>query len=405
MDAELYLRLAGERALVAGSNPHHHGPSGLLTAAQALVAVGAIKAKVAQRVTDDYALASSLRRDGAHSPPFAYGREARDAKEPYAPRRIVPCDVELDLPAGRLRVHHIRLAEDSVDVAATLDFSTPLSHGHNVLMYGGGPHSLTVRDDRGNQVGTDFSGGGSDTTWEGTFSGEGTLAADAAYLEIDGVRVDLDEGAPGLEARIEDLPSADPALRHLWGSVATTHSMHGGVDVESAIDALVAAGALDPDHPDLPSLREVASPAMPHRGGGNPLPEPWRSLQRWGGGAGPVGVLIVGATPPVFDGVALAINTLRSSADEWSLDVETTPDIGMHWQFDGGDVNPRMVAWWAADDRGHHYLGEVGSWGGGTDSGRGSISFEAALDPKATSLDLMPTGPTQRAVIRVPLAW
>jgi hypothetical protein len=35
----------------------------------------------------------------------------------------------------------------------------------------------------------------------------------------------------------------------------------------------------------------------------------------------------------------------------------------------------------------------------------GKIGFWPALDPQASSVDLMPTGTATRAIVRVPLPW
>jgi hypothetical protein len=52
---------------------------------------------------------------------------------------------------------------------------------------------------------------------------------------------------------------------------------------------------------------------------------------------------------------------------------------------------------------GHYYLGEQLSWNPGANRSWGTIGFWPALDQRATSVDLMPTAATARAVIRVPL--
>lgn len=66
-DAELYLRLTGERVLLA-PGPEGGAPpeSRLSTAAHALVAGGAITAGAAQAIVDDYYLALSCRAGGHH---------------------------------------------------------------------------------------------------------------------------------------------------------------------------------------------------------------------------------------------------------------------------------------------------------------------------------------------------
>jgi hypothetical protein len=272
-------------------------------------------------------------------------------------------------------------------------------------MHGGGPPSLVICDDQGTKVDAHFAGSGSDIAWEGSFTSLGPLNRETAFLEIDGVRLDLGEEAPEREVRIEALPDADPARAHLWWCVSASEAMHTEANIEPTIDALVVAGALAADDPEIDQVRAVMAA---HQGGTQrKLPEPWRSLRSWGARRGPEGTIVVGATPPVFDGYALAVNSLHSSEHGWSLDVEVKPDPGMYWHpFGASEVRPRWLTWWAKDDRGNHFLGEINDWGGrGSEGGRGTIGFHAALDPKAKHLDLMPTGLTHRVVIRVPLKW
>ena len=63
------------------------------------------------------------------------------------------------------------------------------------------------------------------------------------------------------------------------------------------------------------------------------------------------------------------------------------------------------MAWWAADDCGHHHVGQQGEWHSSPDRSGGQIEFWPALDPAARVLDIMPTTMAARAVIRVPLEW
>jgi hypothetical protein len=113
---------------------------------------------------------------------------------------------------------------------------------------------------------------------------------------------------------------------------------------------------------------------------------------------------VVGAVTPPFDGMTAAVLAVQSTTDEFSIDVEVAPGVA-HWHAFGGRVDDPILAWWAADDRGHHYLGQQGSWSASEDRSGGQIEFTPALDPAASTLDIMPTGPSSRAVIRVPLAW
>lgn len=135
------------------------------------------------------------------------------------------------------------------------------------------------------------------------------------------------------------------------------------------------------------------------------LPEPWRSvLARRGRAGGSDGLAVAGATTPPLDGFTLAILAVRSTDERFYADVETVPGLP-HWHWPSGVMDRPLLTWWAADDRGHHYLGQQGEWHFSEDRSGGQIEFWPALDPAAQVLDIMPTTMAGRAVIRVPLDW
>ena len=127
-------------------------------------------------------------------------------------------------------------------------------------------------------------------------------------------------------------------------------------------------------------------------------------LARRGQAGGPEGLVVVGATTPPLGGFTLAVLAVHSTDEQFSADVETVPGLP-HWHWASGAVDRPLLAWWAADDRGHHYLGQQGQWHSSEDRSGGQIEFWPALDPAARVLDIMPTTMTERAVIRVPLDW
>jgi hypothetical protein len=220
------------------------------------------------------------------------------------------------------------------------------------------------------------------------------------------VRIELTGEMRAIEVTIEPVGEDDPAWGHLWCSLAAPDQLHeAGSGIELAIDALLAAGAIAEGDPRLDDLRAVAGRfshgAMPGRRRRR-LPQPWRSLRTYGSlGSSRRGETVLGAVTPLFDGITVAVTALLASEEGFSLEVETRPDVS-GGPFDLTLEAPQL-AWWARDDLGNHYLGESGSWSGSGDHGSGTIAFEAGLDPKAKRLELMPTGPTERAVIAVPL--
>jgi hypothetical protein len=435
-DAELYLRLAAERTLLdAPGDDGHAEDSPLDVAGHALVAVQAITAGAAQAVVDDYYLALAYRR-GEH--PRRHPRALRSAPAGGSPRlaalRAVPCWRLLEQPWGQLFLRYLVLRSGSTSLhvrmraaaappgpaslstrpgfAGAVSSTRVARHGPGARVSGPGlPQQLSLTDDRGTTVSASLSGGGNDSEWDGEFEASPGLAEETAWIEVLGERVELPAApASPAEAWVEPLSGQDPALAYLWARTAAMTEFHSAPNIESSIDALVAAGSLAPGDPGLAQVRGVAAQlsrggrARPagHRG---PFPEPWQSLlARRGSVGGPEGLVVAGVTTPEFDGITVAVLAVRSAEEGFSADVETVPGLG-HWRMFRTAVDEPTLAWWAADDRGHHYLGRHGSWHSSPDHGGGQIEFWPALDPAAKVLDIMPTTMTTRAVIRVPLDW
>jgi hypothetical protein len=209
--------------------------------------------------------------------------------------------------------------------------------------------------------------------------------------------------------RVEPCPDADRAHGYLGLRLATLAESQSADAMETAIGALVAAGTLPPADPAIAEVRAVADGLFAGRGAAPgstaALPEPWRSmLPRRGQGGGPLGQVVVGATTPPFVGITVAILAVRSADESFTADVEVVPGL-THWHQGGEAVDTPLVAWWAADDCGHHYLGQQGRWHFSPDRAGGEIEFWPALDPAARVLDIRPATMAERAVIRVPLEW
>ncbi|WP_028065345.1 hypothetical protein [Solirubrobacter soli] len=414
-DAELYLRLIGERSLAEGSNQQHHGPTPLSSAAQALVVAGVIEPATARGVLSDYLLARGLRGDQMAMWVIESEHEDEErmpALEPLTPPRAVTCDREIETPTGTTRVHLVSLSERETVVAVTLRFASTsprMRHGRSGILYGGrSPGLVTLADDRGTKRQAHFSGGGGEHQWTGHFTAQPGLATDTAYIELDGERIDLLGEVPAAEVWIEDLPDPDPVLQHLWAGL-TQDDLHEETPLEPAIEALVAAGVLADDHPELADIRAVASArqGVVYHGSSREakkLPEPWRSIYAPSRRKGPTGTIAVNAATPLFDGTSVAATSLKSDEHGWELSVEVAPDHSVS-PFRMGLDDSAGLTWWARDERGHQFLGAVAGWNGGDGTRRGEIVFEGGLDRKSTYVDVMPTAPTQRAVIRIPLEW
>jgi hypothetical protein len=422
-DAELYLRLLGERMLLEPRD-HRRGPwdSEIVEAARALTAVGVIDAEPAQAIVDDYGLAIALRsgEPGMHMTRALGMRRARSqpAPRPLESLRVIACPRVIDFPWGEVGIRHVSLGPDGLSVAAVVSFPTT-SHTRTArgprfrrmaMMHAGpsGPPQVRLTDDRAASVTASFAGGGSESEWRGRFESDGPLAMDTQWIEIDGERIDLTDTPPATTVTVQQLPDEDAALRYLWQQVSTQDQFRGSrPELDTSIDALVATGRLDASEPALADVRAVAAALGhgPSPGGGNRrrLPDPWRSLLAGGRRSGPVGDVAVGAVTPEFDGIQVAISSLESNEDGFAVEFEMTPNVmpsPHEWTISRG-----RVTWWAADDRGNHYLGGPDGWGSSGDRCHGTIAFWPSLDPRAARLDIMPTAERSRAVISVSLPW
>jgi hypothetical protein len=409
-DAELYLRLLGEQMLVDRDDRRRgpHRPH-VAEAAAALVAVAAIAPTSAERLLDDYSLAMTLRNDPQfrrHAIVGASRPSTRSETKPLRPRRVVPCAHTIEHSQARVEVRYVSLSEEATSVAVTW-------HSDSSRPWLGAPPSVTLADDRGTSESAPFTGGGSSTEGRnGRLTTARPLAADTAWIELDGVRLDLRGKAAAFEASVERLPEQDPAAHYLWHRIAEPGELYEP-GLEPAIEALLAAGAVSAGDPLLDDVRTVLDAMQPRGPHGAPapppglrrVPEPWQSLlARQSHEDGPAGSVVLGAVTPSFDGFSAAVLELQSNSHGFRADVEVAPGLGQRMPFDWG-VGPRQLAWWARDDRGNHYLGRRGNWSFAEDYGHGLVEFLPALDPAAARLEVMPSAETTRAVVSFALPW
>jgi hypothetical protein len=418
-DPELYLRLIGERELASGLDLRHqriNGRAELPAAAAALAVAGVIDEDLAQRISADYDLAGALRAGTGKGPRMiGPGQMAATASlTPLAPRTVFVLAATVPLPDATVHAHALTLTESGARL--TCEVAWVAVGGRNR------PPDLNVRTPAGQRLTGGFGGGWSDRSANGHYDFDGALDPDMAWIEIDGTRVDLPPPAPPPPVAIEALETERLQMRYLWQLLANFGDRHGqgGRVVGFAAEALIAAGQLAEDDPELeavrwasgqgvgnhPHLRAVSAMGAAASPGGVPEPTPpeWKSLLAGTRTApGPTGTVAVGAVTPVFDGISVAVNELSSGPSAFSVTAET---VGVAYPHPMGEITMRApLAWWARDDRGNHYLGHAGNWsGGGGNSGMGEISF-GPLDPQAAELTLAVTTLTRRALIPVPLAW
>ncbi len=243
---------------------------------------------------------------------------------------------------------------------------------------------------------------------DGELELRGTIAPEAAWLEVDGTRVDLHGRTARWEVGIEALEDRSPVERFLWRHLAVAGPRSGlTTDLEPLIQALVAAGALEEGSLLLQDLQAVAA-RMPRRplhqrplpdGSTRSLVEPWGSLlRRLGSDDGPEWTLVLGAVAPSCDGVQFAANSITSDLAGFEVEFDVAPNV-----LGVGALDELPVAWWARDDLENHYLGIPTVWGVRDDSAQGTMRYWPALDPRAKRLDLLMCVESHQAVVSVSL--
>jgi hypothetical protein len=415
-DAERYLRLVGERWVPDGKDILPWNPVLAATGA-ALVAVGAMTNSAARAVIDEYYQATASAEGRRYLMGRAAARPVATAPPDIGQFRVVPCERAIDQPWGRLTIHYVAFTDHATTLRVTLQPGQSHgdrrgSHGDRCGLPPAEAEQPRVTDDHGTTAAAEFSGESrhGDPAWRGQYQIRPLLAADAAWIDLFGERVELTGTPAGIEVWAEPMPAQDPAVRHLWERTATFNDFHDPhLALDATIAALVAAGALHAYSPVIADAQAVLAvlrrPSASPAGKPSDLPEPWRSLlARWGRTGGPVGMVTVGAVTPPFDGVTAAVVALESHDEHFGIKVEVVPGVRTGLPY--CDLpDQQHLTWWAADDLGNHYLAEQGSWSSRDDRCGGAIGFWPALDSRARSIDLMPTATAARAVIRVPLPW
>ena len=411
-DADRYLRLTAEQWVREGGGTGGPPRNPVLAAtAAALVAVDAMTIANARALVDDYDPALTPGQDYRDPVGRETGRSVAPTRPDIGQLRVVPCERVIDQPGGQLTIHYVAFTGHATTLRVDLRLDEPsrcLPSGHPIPAWA---RRLSVTDSRGTTAVAEFSGSAriGDSIWYGQYEVRPQLAADTAWVELLGERVELTARPAGIETWVEPLPAQDPAVRHLWERVATLNDFHDPhLALDATIAALVAAGALHADASVIDDARAVLAVLRPD--GADPvarprgLAGPWRSLlARWGQTGGLVCTIAVGAITPSFGGVTAAVIALESRDEHFGITVELVPGVHTGLPY-GGLSDQQHLTWWAVDNLGNYYLGEQGSWNPGDNRSWGAIGFWPALDKRATSIDLIPTATAARAVIRVQCA-
>jgi hypothetical protein len=411
-DAERYLRLTGQQwAREGGSTGGPPGNPVFAAAAAALVAVDAMTIANARALIGDYDPALIPGHDHRDPAGRKTGRAGTPTRPGIGQLRVVPCERVIDQPGGRLTIHYVAFTGHATVLRVDLRVDEPsgcLPSGHPIPAWA---RQLSVTDPRGTTAAAEFSGSAriGDPVWHGQYEVHPQLSAQTAWIELLGERLELTARPDGIETWVEPLPAQDLAVRHLWERVATLNDFHDPhLALEATIAALAAAGALPADAPVIDDARAVLSVLRPDSADPVAHPRvlagPWRSLlARWGHTGGPACTIAVGAVTPLFDGITATVIALESRDEHFGITVELVPGARTGLPY-YSLPDQQHLTWWAVDNLGHYYLGEQGSWNPGDNRSWGTIGFWPALDKQATSIDLMPTAATARAVIRVPCA-
>jgi hypothetical protein len=411
-DAEVYLRRLGERLLDDSDQQQPGHWSGLRGAAAALVVAGAIGADQAWRVIDDYATARRIRSGKPGFVHFAPPLRRRKA-DGLPRRRFRVIDQDISVVEVHVLVRDLAITADGGTLRYRRYLNAPgPGQVSRLVRRPGFPWNATppnIIDSDGNRPEVRFGDGGRDG--EGYVDGElelrGTIAPEAAWLEVDGTRVDLHGRTGRWEVGIEPLEDQSPLEQCLWRHLAVAGPRSVTRDVEPMIQALVAAGALEEGSPVLQDLRSVAArmPRRPFHQRGVPgastrsLSEPWGSLlRRLGREDGPEWTLVVGAVTASCDGVQFAANSIISDRDGFEVEFDVAPNL-----LGVGALDELPVAWWARDDLENHYLGIPTGGGVRGDSAQGTLRYWPALDPRAKRLDLLMCVESHQAVVSVSL--
>ena len=413
-NAELHLRLLGERGLLGGGARQRGYDAGLLEAARALLGLGAIDTAVAAEIVEGYALATGMRNGGGvramHRPSSPQTPTTPEA------RRTVVCHATLQRPTEEILVRSVTLTPSETRLNVLIQMLGDTRQGGR-RRPGRGPMmaaaSYPIADDRGGKGTTQFSGGGGDREWRGRLTSSQPLSVDTAWIELDGTRIELVDRSSSSVVTIEPLKADDPALRYLWHWLATADRHGPQQALEPVLETLVVCGGLRADDALLAAVRQAAETRRNWMGQPQSrqalsvvdgVPTEWRSFLEPKPNRRPArGTVALAAVTPPFDGMTVTADELIADGQGWQVEVDLTPGIS-HGPF-GGSIDEPRIAWWAVDDRGQHYLGQMGSYSAGPDGATGTLEFTPALDGTSKTLVLLPTGPTERARIEFPLDW
>jgi len=416
-DPETYLRLSGERILLAqGRGNNMAEGSAMAIIGRAFIAAGALDPKQSQSILEEYSLAMALRLHGGRMRMRHMAAGQAQGTRLTALRAVV-CALSFDASDEHRTLDRVLFAEE----ATHLDLSGigppgqasrsmgPVRHMRMMRGMGPGPfgaQTLVVVDDEGTTATAHAHGAhSSDRSWQATFVTDVPLNPDTRWIEIDSHRLGLPPRTPPPEVYVESVEEIDPLRAMFYKEILGSDRRLGGDDpTEVALGALLDTGVLAADDSLVTDVRRIAGAVA---GGVSvpDLPEPWASLvRRFSKSDGPTGRIPIGAAINSVDGYSVRFDALTSEPTSFSLSLAVSPGDPLLRHFPGFELERSALDWWAEDDRMNSYVAFNGGGGGSGEIAQGEVHSLAPLDPQATFLRLLPTGPTQRGVVTISLA-
>jgi hypothetical protein len=463
--AETYLRLVAEaelrhRPVISGPGPHPHRVG---LAAVTLAATGAITPDVAWKVVSDFESATGLRSGNLwpavstlHRPHWVrqhgasqHGASQHGASQHGASQGAggpeVPIAVQigatLPLPAepegwyGEFRLLSLARTDSqaALTVAARWVGQTRRSAGsqpRHAPFYQVGAvddRGISYRAslwDMGLEDGRDW--------WDCHLGLDPALAPGTRWLEIGpgaqgrSVRIDLSAPPGPAEVVIEPVPPVSAAARMLdraaddllCADSAGSRTAPLASRLVLIIADLTGSGALRPDDPSLVRLAGLGwrlglDLGLRGPGPGRALPPAWMSVLADGHAHdGPDGIAAFAADLPEIGGSRFALAGLRSTSDEAVLHVMACgwEPQGREWLTSGTGLTPdpldTTLSWQARDSSGRWHLVNSMSHGSASQTkGMIQMSLIPPLNPAATFLEVIVTGPSRQVRATVPLRW
>lgn len=394
ISAEAYARLCGEQELRTPDGewgPPREFPERV----RALMVVGLLSPEVASNIVAEYARARMLRGLQGYSNGSA-DFEQRAVVDRSQPIRVARCSAEFRIGDGTVRLTSVILQRERTRFLAQTRYGpAAVRRGLIYRAPAYASHTFTVADDTARTASVTFAWGGDlgRTAWYNAWTG---LSPGTAWLDVDGVRLVLDDADVGATATVATLltersSSAERATRYLRHYALGTPTHEPLPPLAVIADTFVGCGVLPSDSPAvrsaLQSDERTRRPSRPTADASQPSRK----------------TVVVGATTLPIDCVRVTVVELTlSSNGDFSIEVDGcgAADLGENHR---PLLNRPRLAIWATDDSGNRYRGSLGEFDFGMDGFCGTINFQPQLDSEASVVDLEFDTDHAQATVRIPL--